>query len=1749
MIASASRCLIASTLILFASGARADFISRDAASTDSGRIRLAQAGNSPQVADQAAALPVGRPQAAATLNTTRVPADGDGAALLEVQVPGRFSLRAQSPAGVALQLIDMATGPDDVAGAAGARDGRIDVLLDKGTYKIRTTGAKGSTGEATLSSLAFSEVDGASAVLVRGGQVSNTLADLQQRSYWVAVDKSKRISIEAAGRALQDLRLWSNGTDLVDADASLTTIEPKAGHPLTRARLDTNVEPGLYLVTAYGGAPLVWTDGDSALPFHIRSGPAQDLVGGWHEGIIGPFGSAHFRLPSAFNHVRVELPEPAPLRLMVSGQTSQIQKNSREPVASLDIASSGAAGVQAEVTGFEGQPYRVRALRRATSLRTDRPGPHLVAVDVAGEGGDELPATVMLAEFKRGQTATVLSSSAPRIAPGEAWRKKFNLRGGASILFEIASAGPVAARTEGPGVTVTLEPLLGANAPRADGTVPSTWDVEAGWYVLRIAPVNNAVGILDLTFGQPGLDASASPSAPRTLIQLGVHDFEKDAYYQVFTNAAPRLITGPVVRALPAAIADAPLVLRQPGTSNDPQAMPEPQPIDPSRPLAMPVRVPLGGVITAKGVDGQAIDITTSNEVTGRDSRTLTVALPVTEQARTVILAWAKTEAEEPLPTLAPATAMQPLQAAQPFFFDLKKGERRRFVLDAPAGGLYRVETLGRLKTSLDVATPYLPKLGTASDNGPGHNALLQTYLRAGAYRVNVTASDSSGRLAVSARPAPLPDAGVLVPGGSGRASLSEGSGVVFPIAIAEAGLYRVDLYGLGRTLTARLEDADGWPITKPGPMARLDQQLAPGRYRLVVLPQDVDARVVARLRRVIPDAAPEGHGPHPLAFDMVQKFQWREPQSRDAPRVPDRWEFALAGPSNIVLETSDGMIADLVKVGDAQPLAKIVYKRGFSGQLAAGRYAVEARSLGRNDRLDYELTLRSTEIQSGRARFVDLPATVPFAIASDRVVSLISYGREDLAGTLKDKDGRVIERLSGRADDWNIALSRHLPAGSYQLQLERAGKKARQEANQPSSEGDADAEESDDDKAEKSGVEIQLALPETTAEPQLAFAGSVKVAGPQVHQFMLPRVDIGGLILIAAQSSAELVVSLERPDVAGRWVAAGFARGKAPVIAVPSDIDGQRQWRVTVWAVDGGSAEITVAARALREAAQPLGTVTLAPVTLDRITRPVNVGLVAIPSSGLVMLKERNSGIMEGSRPGRVLVGTDGGVLTSQSERLWLVGRGAPTQTITIEALSASAGEIALTLAENDVAIIPQAAVPAGRTRVWRVQSTFGQPGLSAGRGMGVAQSSGGGSALAPGGGKDLRIWNAVDSEPLRLRAAAIDLDTRPAIVPDAEFSNVLAPRTAQPLSLRPGLKKIEINLVAGAAAILEGGDAKATTVWSGNDTVTRTLEGNWTAITLFNTTDKPAPVSLAVAPTQGGGTLTPDRVMKRFFGAAGSATLRVEGYAGDRVMTAGATATFVADNGAVIRGNTFELPDAGELTLDHEAGLVVAWIERRGKSAWPAVAAKPLAAPQSVKLDGQAMRFVLKQDRPVLLHARTTAPVVLSLTQAGGATGVMLFPAGAELHRYVGAGTAELRLYSPHEGPLAGSLELTATPIVPIAEGLGEARAVAPGATALFGFEVTRAGPVGVGIRSEPDRAMVRLLDATGKPLGEGVTQLHRLDPGRYFVEARIPTTGRTTTIRPAVIGIKPPPSGPPPEVTLQYLEMVGLKPPHSP
>src|SRR5262245_21117751 len=294
------------------------------------------------LAAAAPALPPAAPEPLARLSDSTVSAAADGQVLLTVEASGRFAIRAESKTGVALQLLDMITGPGDVVGEPGGRDGRLDLLLDKGVYKLRSFGAKGATGAAKIVVEPFHNAAPASTELLHGGEFSGEIADLQQRSYWTMVGKNGRISVEAVGRALQDLRLWRNGIDLAALAPTLASIETRPGRPMTRARIEGQVEPGLYLVIAYGGATLPWSDEDKAQPMHTRVGGVARLAGGWVEGTIGPFGSMRFEALPPDTYARLELPDPAPARLAAarnrgSMQTAVITKTSREPVAPLTV--------------------------------------------------------------------------------------------------------------------------------------------------------------------------------------------------------------------------------------------------------------------------------------------------------------------------------------------------------------------------------------------------------------------------------------------------------------------------------------------------------------------------------------------------------------------------------------------------------------------------------------------------------------------------------------------------------------------------------------------------------------------------------------------------------------------------------------------------------------------------------------------------------------------------------------------------------------------------------------------------------------------------------------------------------------------------------------------------------------------------------------------------------------------------------------------------------------------------------------------------------------------------------------------------------------------------------------------------------------------------------------------------------------------------------------------------------------------
>ncbi len=442
----------------------------------------AAAGPAPQAtalpdapAARPAAIPAGgRSQAAAAIEPATLPAAAEGVATLTVTSPGRLTLAAHSRSGAALQLVDMLTGPSAVQGEAGTRDGRIDALLDRGTYRLRVFMAPGATDGVTLAVTPFTDAAPPRAVPAAGETASADLADGRQRAFWLLVPPDGVVRIEAAGRSLADLRLWRDGRDLAALDPVADTAEPVPGHPLSVLRLEGKVEPGTYLAVAYGGPALAWTGGD-AQPFHLRVGLAPTLSEGLVAGTVGPFGSEVFAAPPSAGVFRLHLPQPAGASLVVGGDAAALDRTSREPDAMLR-ATPGQAGT-VEVRGAEGQPFTLRAEEAPGPTVLSRPGTWWVSAVSDGAGGDEVPPTVLLqrslppAPSGVAEPPRIVASNVPRIGPDAAWHARFNLRGPTELILEDPAGGPVALRTVGAACAAT----------RRAGTCSTCRPATTGW--------------------------------------------------------------------------------------------------------------------------------------------------------------------------------------------------------------------------------------------------------------------------------------------------------------------------------------------------------------------------------------------------------------------------------------------------------------------------------------------------------------------------------------------------------------------------------------------------------------------------------------------------------------------------------------------------------------------------------------------------------------------------------------------------------------------------------------------------------------------------------------------------------------------------------------------------------------------------------------------------------------------------------------------------------------------------------------------------------------------------------------------------------------------------------------------------------------------------------------------------------------------------------------------------------------------
>jgi len=262
--------------------------------------------------------------------------------------------------------------------------------------------------------------------------------------------------------------------------------------------------------------------------------------------------------------------------------------------------------------------------------------------------------------------------------------------------------------------------------------------------------------------------------------------------------------------------------------------------------------------------------------------------------------------------------------------------------------------------------------------------------------------------------------------------------------------------------------------------------------------------------------------------------------------------------------------------------------------------------------------------------------------------------------------------------------------------------------------------------------------------------------------------------------------------------------------------------------------------------------------------------------------------------------------------------------------------------------------------------------------------------------------------------------------------------------------------------------------------------------------------------------------------------------------VRGASGPATLLSSDGRSARGIDLAVPAAGgTLLLPHAPGLVLAWVDRPGREAEDLFGAasdvrslgvRPPAAPA---LSGPVAAFDVDAGGPALVSLRAPGPALTLVAGEGAAPEVAIHKAGVSLDAYVPGGKTRVLVRALGGGTLAGPATFTAIPVTKIGEGLGPEALLGAGQVRLYGFHVARTGAVGVGVRADSDVVSATLLSPTGARLGDGLVLMPELVAGDYLLSVRAPSDAVPIRIRPAVAGIEPPGSGPPPEVIRTYVQ----------
>lgn len=1716
----------------------------------------------------------------ARLDRATVPARGKQSALLTVNAFGRYAVTAGSAQGVALQMVDRMAGAGPLAGEAGKQDGRLDLFLDRGEHKIVTHASPRGGGQAKLGAHAFRELNERPPLLVEQRLERASLGDFEQRSYWLEIKHKRTVALEAAGRHLADLRLWRDGTWLVDAVPQIAQSQARPEQPLSVARLSAELPPGLYLLTAYGGQSQPWTEASDAQPFLLRFGIPTLASALRQQFTMSEFGVERFVVPAGPNYFRLELPSAhlatfqvgsyAPQNpFQAQGASAAIDKKSLPPVAELNNGDNGERLVTVAMAA--GKPFVLQHFEAKNAYRFSASGEvYWISSIHAGHAEDSVGASAVLTRQPRqpisgyGAEEYLAEQALELTSP---WHRRFNLLDELTLFIKLPAAAKIRVVGEGVGARYRFEPFLTSRS-RDYQTPPwrpsgHVFELDRGLYVLNVAPETK--GILDLHLLPLGGKLSSVIAAVRTLNPLasgGKPDsalspvaaavrfpemrLDGNAYYTLYLNRQPGIASGVVLRPLPVDLSFSLPVAQRLGET-----------------LTIPVSVPERGTLRALAEDGRAYAMTLDNGKKGSAIEVEPGQYRVTVEAKDAALAYslvlepARLDSRTPLPPLpdgrlAGLPKFPLITPEAPRFLDLQRISSENYSVRVDRPGLYQFETTGLLHTGGKVRTRINPSLFEESENGVGRNFQIQRYLREGDYQLTVaTRGETQGHLGVQLSRSEVIDGGELREGEVARAPLAPGQALAYRFRIVKRGRYHLQTLGLGRNFDLRLEDAHGWPVFAPIQAGDLIAELEPGNYRVLVLPQTAEARVLTLLGRIVEAKRYKGHGPHRIMLGLISQetqvaHTWLEP-AKGKVRQPDQWEFTLPAPAQITVALDNEMEATLASAADpARGIAKIDARQPWRGDLAAGRYWLRAQHSRRNNFVAYSLRVNVTQLLAGQMRPVSAPASIPVSVGADGLIELQSFGPSDVRARLLDAAGTIIAQNDDRPGDWNFHIAQRLRPGEYRLQVDPVG-------------------------AKRAQTSVSMQAPLEVAEKPLALGSDVEIKDAQVHVYPLALPPQSNVLLVSAKSGDAVGLALEGESAQG-WVSLGNSVEKTPFLALPLGAERYQAYRLRAWSADRRSLRMSLRAVAATLAAAPESQWlqgNLATVRVDEKRPGLRMALVALSRPGAFRLKGDPARLPWSDSASRTAQAGGNAVIGVSGKQVWLVADEGGSTVPSAERLHLPSGEqepLRLELLPGQIGSVdlqPPAPGSAPGPALVIAQARAAQPGVTLSESrdpaaMGLAPGESVAVAL-PGVAAVARVWNAASAP------ASFELDLRqvllqplPGLVPSFGVSDgAIKGQGALPLKLSGATARVRLTLSPLNAAVFVKRGAILSTHWAGEQALQETVVADADQLWLLNGGAGEAYYSIEIVP---GGeaepALKPGELLERNLSTSGRLRVAVEIPkveipkldSGDyRLRVRGnAQALWQGNDGRIESGSDMVIYGSGVLWLQHQPGTLVAWLDEpqahgpeRAGHWFKALQETPVNPPQSVNLKGKQQVLSLNLDRAALLHLRTSVPVVTQFLVPGQSAQTEAHLYGANINLLAPAGATRLLLRAIGADSLSGVASVLVTPTIPLTDGIGPEVLLAPGSARLFSFELKQPATLGIGVRASSDVVRSVLYDERGTIQSQGVVQMPALAAGRYYLSVEMPPDSAPVRVQPIVLGLKEPDTRPPYDILRRYVE----------